>query len=83
VVPHLPPTEFGFNHIGDEIWYFNEVPDNQYKTCINGAGKPEDPSCADSIIATGTSAHLQYLGKFIGSMCAPGAQDEIDPQFII
>jgi predicted lipase len=39
VVPHLPPTTFSFNHIGDEIWYLNPGADLTYRTCKNVAGK--------------------------------------------
>ena len=69
VVPHLPPTAFGFNHIGDEIWYQNPGTDLSYKTCKNVAGKQEDLTCSSSIYATGIEAHLIYIGKSITGIC--------------
>jgi len=35
VVPHLPPTPFGFNHAGDEVWYQNPGTDLSYTLCDN------------------------------------------------
>jgi len=66
VVPHLPPTEFGFNHAGNEVWYYQEGNQLTYKQCNNSPGKPENFSCANSIFATGVAAHLRYLGVQIG-----------------
>jgi hypothetical protein len=42
IVPHLPMTQMGFNHAGDEAWYFNSGDDLQFKTCINSVGKGEN-----------------------------------------
>ena len=69
MVPHLPPSAFGFNHFANEIWYMNNAADGQYKTCSNGAGKVENKGCADSILATGVTAHKVYLGKAMTKMC--------------
>ena len=69
VVPHLPPTEFGFNHAGNEVWQKNQGDDLTVVQCSNAAGKPENTACADSILATGTDAHLRYLAVTIGSQC--------------
>ncbi|TNV76820.1 hypothetical protein FGO68_gene11600 [Halteria grandinella] len=69
IVPHLPMTQMGFNHAGDEQWYFNEGGDLQFKTCLNTVGKGENQSCADTIILTGVAAHLEYLGHMMGGMC--------------
>jgi feruloyl esterase len=69
VVPHLPPTVLGFNHIGDEIWYKNPGTDLSYTTCKNVAGKQEDLTCSSSIYATGIEAHLIYLGKSFNGIC--------------
>ena len=33
VVPHLPMSEMGFNHCGDEVWYFNAGDDLNFKVC--------------------------------------------------
>ena len=35
VVPHLPPTPFGFNHAGDEVWYKNAGTDLTFNVCNN------------------------------------------------
>ena len=69
VVPHLPPTGFGFNHAGDEVWYQNSGTDLTFKLCNNEKGLPENLTCSDSILATGVEAHLVYIGKKIGSLC--------------
>ena len=69
VVPHLPPTPFGFNHAGDEVWYMNAGGDLNFKVCNNIKGQPESQACADSILATGVDAHVVYLGIRLGSLC--------------
>ena len=69
MVPHLPPTEFGFNHAGNEVWQKNAGDDLTVLQCANAAGKAENTACADSILATGTDAHLRYLAVIIGSQC--------------
>ena len=66
VVPHLPPTEFGFNHAGNEVWYSQQGDALLYIECSNSARNPENSRCSDSILATGTAAHLRYLGVTIG-----------------
>jgi predicted lipase len=60
VVPHLPITAMGFNHVGTEIWY-NKGNELTYATCANKPGQPENKSCADTVILTSVADHLKYL----------------------
>lgn len=70
IVPHCPQTTFGFNHIGDEVW-FNKSSntDITYVICKNEAGKKEDLSCSSSIFFNGVDEHLHYMGKFYKDQC--------------
>ena len=73
VVPHLPPTEFDFNHVGDEVWYnVDSDTDLTYKVCLNSPGRQEDLTCSNSILATGIDAHLNYMGRPIVGICSKG-----------
>ena len=65
VVPHLPALSQGFNHAGDEVWYYNAGADLSYKICGNAKGLPESQSCSDSVWVTGTDAHSIYVGQRI------------------
>lgn len=76
VVPHVPPTAFGFNHIGDETWYFNAGTDLSYRVCKNQAGKPESSACSNSIVPDGIAAHLVYVGHQINGLCTKRSADE-------
>lgn len=42
IVPHVPPTEFGFNHAGNEAWQMNSGDDLTMKFCTNNAGNAEN-----------------------------------------
>lgn len=69
VVVQVPPRQMGFNHAGNEIWYYNSD-GLQYSVCENNPGSAESKSCADSyLFTTGIDAHLHYLGKAISGMC--------------
>lgn len=69
VVVQVPPRQMGFNHAGNEVWYYNSN-DLSYKVCENNPGSPESTKCADSyLFTTGIDAHLNYLGKPISNMC--------------
>jgi predicted lipase len=46
IVPHVPPSSFGFKHGNPEIWYTPRGMKN-YKVCV-----PEDPTCSNSIPTT-------------------------------
>ena len=77
VVVQAPPRQLGFNHAGNEVWYYNQN-DNYYKICENNPGAAESLSCADSyIFTTGIDAHLHYLGKAISGMCTVKGKREI------
>ena len=70
MVVQIPTRGMGFNHAGNEIWYYNNGGDLSYKVCANTKG-PESGWCADSyIFTTGIEAHLNYLGKPISGMCS-------------
>uniref|UniRef100_A0A6B2LE72 Fungal lipase-type domain-containing protein n=1 Tax=Arcella intermedia TaxID=1963864 RepID=A0A6B2LE72_9EUKA len=58
IVPHLPPTDFGYHHMAYEVWMEDgsSVP---YVVC-NSSG--EDQSCSDGEIAISIPDHLLYLG---------------------
>ena len=69
MVVQVPPRQLGFNHAGNEAWYYN-TNDLNVKVCENNAGSLESTSCADSyIFTTGIDAHLNYLGHPISGMC--------------
>jgi hypothetical protein len=69
VVVQIPPRQMGFNHAGNEVWYYNDKGLN-LKICENNAGALESTWCADSyIFTTGIDAHLHYLDKPISNMC--------------
>lgn len=72
MIVQVPTRGMGFNHAGNEVWYYNNAADGIYKVCENNPGAPESPNCADSYyLTTGIDAHLNYLGKPISNMC-PG-----------
>lgn len=69
VVVQIPPRQMGFNHAGNEVWYYNDK-GLDLKICLNNAGALESTWCADSyIFTTGIDAHLHYLDKPISGMC--------------
>ena len=81
VVVQVPPRQLGFNHAGNEVWYYNQN-DNYYKICENNSGSLESLDCADSyLFTTGIDAHLHYLGKAISGMCTIRGQRQIEPIF--
>lgn len=60
-VPHLPPHNFGFNHIPHEIFQKGNVKDG-YIVC-NDSGLKEDPNCSDKFkIDTNVQDHGNYCG---------------------
>ena len=69
IVVQIPTRKMGFNHAGNEVWYYY-YNDNRYNICENNPGQPENSSCADSyLLTTGIDAHLNYLGRPISKMC--------------
>lgn len=69
-VPHVPPYDLGYSHVGDEVWYYSIIYSNlSYKVCYNSAGKKEDFSCSGSYLDTGIAAHLNYLNHQVNGMC--------------
>jgi hypothetical protein len=70
VVVQVPPRQMGFNHAGNEVWYYNNNFDGKMQVCENNPGSDESKKCADSYyLTTGIDAHLHYLGKAISGMC--------------
>ena len=64
MVPHVPETFLGYQHIRGEVW-FNE-PSTSYVECHG----TEDPTCSDScspLHCTSTSDHVMYMGLPMGS----------------
>ena len=69
LIVQIPPRQMGFNHAGNEAWYYNSDT-MELQICPNTAGTPESPNCADSyIFTTGVDAHLHYMGKAVSGMC--------------
>ncbi|CAK69576.1 unnamed protein product (macronuclear) [Paramecium tetraurelia] len=54
VVPHVPPQNFGFNHVDREIWYHRA----SYTVCQ----LDEDPNCSDSVLIPSVADHSFYMG---------------------
>ncbi len=69
----------GFNHAGNEAWYYNSQ-GLDLQICENNAGALESTRCADSyIFTTGIDAHLHYLDKPISRMCTMSGVREVIP----
>lgn len=76
VVVQIPPRQMGFNHAGNEVWYYNSS-GLDTKVCENNQGALESTACADSyIFTTGIDAHLTYLDKPISRMCTVNGMPE-------
>lgn len=64
MVPHVPETFLGYEHVRGEVW-FNE-PSTTYMECTGN----EDPDCSNScspVHCTSISDHLLYLDVAMGS----------------
>jgi predicted lipase len=71
IVPHLPLSMQGFQHVSNEIFQTTSNGVVSYKICNDANG--EDPSCANKQILLGIQDHTHYMGVFSG-MCANIAQ---------
>lgn len=49
IVPHVPPSAFGFAHALAEIWFTKDM--SKYQICI-----AEDPKCSNSLGGLGYTA---------------------------
>jgi pimeloyl-ACP methyl ester carboxylesterase len=59
-VPHVPPADFGFQHVGREVWY--DSPSDARIICADGT-HGEDRDCSDSVaVALAVDDHFTYLG---------------------
>ncbi|CAK69575.1 unnamed protein product (macronuclear) [Paramecium tetraurelia] len=57
IAPHLPPFRFGFEHVNNEVWYFDGL---NYIVCKEVKG--EDQQCSVSATRTNLNDHHEYLG---------------------
>lgn len=74
IVPHIPPTDFNFNHAGDEVWYDQSDQVGAFVVCKNKAGQVEDPSCSDTYYMYDPGQHTDYLGiDVVGQCTTPGS----------
>jgi hypothetical protein len=64
IVPHLPMTQFGFNHAGNEVWYPNAGTQLEHQICLNKKASPENLNCADTVPISNYSnaCHMIYVG---------------------
>ncbi len=58
IVPHVPPSNFGFLHGGHQVWYQRGM--TSYKIC-----DPESMSCANSIGTTNYSTDDHNLDNYL------------------
>ena len=58
IVPHLPPSSFGFLHNSLQVWYQRGM--TSYTIC-----EPESPSCANSIGTTNYSTDDHNLDNYL------------------
>jgi hypothetical protein len=47
IVPHIPMSSMGFNHAGNEDWYYNEGADLSWTECENFISSGENASCSN------------------------------------
>ena len=76
VVPHVPMTVLGFNHVGQEVWYSQPGDDLTFIICQNFIGSPESKDCAGYLKVPAVDAHLNYLGHPISGICRDNALDD-------
>lgn len=58
IVPHIPPSSFGFSHQGNEIWYDKAM--STYKSCA-----PEANTCSNSLPATSLNTGDHSMDTYI------------------
>ena len=68
VVPHLPPSAWGYEHTVREVWYFSEASDS-VRVCSNVTG--EDASCSNQLPVSSltVSDHSEYLNVSLTKSC--------------
>lgn len=59
MVPHVPPSAFGFQHGGKEYWY-NPRGMKVYKACAS-----EDKTCSNSLVSSGLSTDDHSLSYYM------------------
>ena len=64
-VPHVPPMNFNYLHVPQEIWYNNNGASAGVR--CQGTAQAEDPACSDSVPVYDYTIddHLFYLGRWI------------------
>jgi hypothetical protein len=62
IVPHWPKsfTANGYLHIENEVWYWDESKNMNFKLCNDK--NDEDENCSDSVIGNSIDDHLKYIG---------------------
>lgn len=58
IVPHVPPSNFGFQHSSTQLWYAGDM--QTYKTC-----SAESPDCANSVSVVGYSIGDHSMDNYI------------------
>lgn len=76
-IPHLLPSEFGYMHIGHELWYTN----SKNVTCSRDFY--EDPECSNSLLPTYNAVDHTILFKINAIKCAIDYPVELVKQFIV
>lgn len=72
-------TEMGFNHAGDEIWYYNGGLDLSYTICPNSVGSAENQKCADTLWTYDPNSHMQYVGiDLTAGWCGGNSEQEVN-----
>merc|ERR1712100_1005268 len=60
-VAHLPPHDFGWRHVGTEVWY--DRTSQHYAICVGGEQGEGDPACSLSKPGFKLSQdHFSYFG---------------------
>ena len=63
----------GFNHAGDEVWYWDTQDPLSYKICKNSGGQEESWWCSNTYFYYSGDAHVDYMGRNIVAQCSTPA----------
>jgi hypothetical protein len=67
---HVPLREMDYKHAGNEVWYWNQGAQLDYKECPNELGAAENEACANSnYFSQDLDSHLIYVGHRLPQMC--------------
>lgn len=67
-VPHLPPRAFGFVHVPNEVWFYDDEDPSKYKLCSD-SGRKEDRTCSNSVLPLNPLNHMTISGKCLICFC--------------